>query len=31
MLTNGRVVFGQMEEVRFGAPAAEAIAEQVYS
>jgi maleylacetate reductase len=29
MLTNGRVVFGQMEEVRFGAPAAEAIAEQV--
>jgi len=29
MLTNGRVVFGQMEEVRFGVPAAEAIAEQV--
>ena len=29
MLTNGRVVFGQMEEVRFGFPAAEAIAEQV--
>jgi maleylacetate reductase len=29
MLTNRRVVFGQMEEVRFGVPAAEAIAEQV--
>jgi maleylacetate reductase len=29
MLTSGRVVFGQMEEVRFGVPAAEAIAEQV--
>ncbi|MFL5254632.1 MAG: iron-containing alcohol dehydrogenase [Rhodopila sp.] len=29
MLTNGRVVFGQMEEVRFGIPAAEAVAEQV--
>ena len=29
MLTNGRVVFGQMEEVRFGVPAAEAVAEQV--
>jgi maleylacetate reductase len=29
MLTNGRVVFGQMEEVRFGIPAAEAISEQV--
>ncbi|MFO1027339.1 MAG: iron-containing alcohol dehydrogenase [Acetobacteraceae bacterium] len=29
MLSNGRVVFGQMEEVRFGIPAAEAVAEQV--
>jgi maleylacetate reductase len=29
MTTNGRVVFGQMEEVRFGVPAAEAVAEQV--
>ena len=29
MLTNGRVLFGQIEEVRFGVPAAEAIAEQV--
>ena len=29
MTTNGRVVFGQMEEVRFGIPAAEAVAEQV--
>jgi maleylacetate reductase len=29
MTTNGRVVFGQMDEVRFGIPAAEAVAEQV--
>jgi len=29
MTTSGRVVFGQMEEVRFGMPAAEAVAEQV--
>ncbi len=29
MLNNGRVVFGHMEEVRFGVPAAEAVAEQV--
>jgi maleylacetate reductase len=28
MTTNGRVVFGQMDEVRFGIPAAEAVAEQ---
>lgn len=29
MVTSGRVVFGQMEEVVFGKPAAEAVAEQV--
>ena len=29
MLTNGRVVFGQMEDVRFGVSAMAAIAEQV--
>jgi maleylacetate reductase len=29
MPTSGRVAFGQMEEVRFGVPAAEAVAEQV--
>ena len=29
MVTSGRVVFGQMDEVRFGVPAAEAVAEQV--
>jgi maleylacetate reductase len=28
MLTDGRIVFGQMEEVQFGAPAAQAVAEQ---
>jgi maleylacetate reductase len=28
MTSNGRVVFGQMDEVRFGIPAAEAVAEQ---
>jgi maleylacetate reductase len=28
MTTNGRVVFSQMDEVRFGIPAAEAVAEQ---
>jgi maleylacetate reductase len=29
MLNSGRVVFGQMDEVRFGIPTAEAVAEQV--
>jgi maleylacetate reductase len=29
MPTSGRVAFGQMEEVRFGVPAAEAVAEQI--
>ena len=28
MLTSGRVVFGQMDEVLFGTPAAEAVAAQ---
>ena len=28
MTNTGRVVFGHMEEVRFGVPAAEAVAEQ---
>jgi len=29
MVTSGRVAFGKMEEVVFGKPAAEAVAEQV--